>query len=58
LSGYLRWERPGNILVGEDGAPKLVDFGIAKVLDPLSGPAGSFFIEPTKRGCAANPPVK
>src|SRR4029450_9230109 len=27
--------KPGNILITGDGAPKLLDFGVAKLLDPV-----------------------
>ena len=45
--------KPGNILVGEDGSPRLLDFGIAKILSPV-GFAET--IEPTEAGSSPMTP--
>ncbi len=41
--------KPGNVLVASDGAPKLLDFGIAKILDP-DGPGAKDGDDLTRTG--------
>lgn len=43
--------KPGNILVGEDGRPRLLDFGIAKILSP------DLFAEPIEETVAGVTPM-
>lgn len=41
--------KPGNILITSDGEPRLLDFGIAKVLDPSTAESGAQTTAPALR---------
>ena len=48
--------KPSNILIGEDGAPTLSDFGIAKILDGSEGGGDSALSHLTSTGLAIGTP--